>query len=107
MISGDAQDIVIRKAAAAGGSLITPLGIIAVVTGVLAWLMVFRLLPALSSRFTTLRPVAKAVLTMAVLGTLLNDGGVTVWATVTASFTITVVALWTDSLVGDSSARVY
>jgi hypothetical protein len=100
VIDGDAQDIVIRKAAAAWGSLMTPLGIIAVVIGVLAWLTVFRLLPALSSRFTTLRPVAKAVLAMAVLGTLLNDGGVSVWATVTASFTITVVALWTDSLVG-------
>ena len=37
-----------------------------------------RALPALSTTFTTIRPTAIAALATAIIGTLLNDGGVSV-----------------------------
>jgi hypothetical protein len=52
--------------------------------------------PALADQFRTIREVAVAALAVAVLGTLVNDGGVTVWYTLTGSFTITVATLFID-----------
>jgi hypothetical protein len=97
LLDGDAQDIVIRKAVAAGESILTPAGIGSLVAGAIVWVLLFhRLLPALADGFSTLRTTAVAALAAAVLGTLLNDGGVSVWYTLTAAFAISVAALATE-----------
>jgi hypothetical protein len=97
LFDGDAQDIILRKAVAAGESLLTPVGVASLVVGALVWLLIFRrLLPALAGQFSTLRTTTVAALGVAVLGTVLNDGGVTVWYTVTAAFAVSVAALATE-----------
>jgi hypothetical protein len=97
ILDGDAFNIIIRKAAAATGSIFNPLAMGLVVAGVVAWVVLFRrLLPTLCTQFTTLHMVAVATLGVAVLGTAINHGGVTIWYTVTLTFTLTVAALWTD-----------
>ena len=59
--------------------------------GVVLWLLVLRCaLPVLRPRFSTLPAVLQAALATAVLGTLLNDGGISVWVTGTAVVAITV-----------------
>jgi hypothetical protein len=99
VLDGDAQDIIIRKAAAAGQSLISPAGLAALILGVGVWALIFhRLIPQVSDNFATIRAVAVAELGVAILGTVLNDGGVTVWYTVTAAFTLTVAALLIDQV---------
>jgi hypothetical protein len=99
VIDGDAQDVIIRKAVAAGLSLTAPLGIGSLIIGAVLWVIVFRYaVPALADACVTLRAVAVAAFGVAVLGTLLNDGGVSVWLTVTASFTIIVSALLIDRI---------
>ena len=40
--------------------------------------------------------VAVATLAVAILGTALNDGGITIWYALTLAFTLTVSALWVD-----------
>lgn len=97
ILDGDAGDIVSRKAVAAAETMATPVGIGAVVIGFAFWVVIFRLLlPVLVEGFGTLRTVAAAALTTAVLGTLLNDGGIYVWLTVTAVFAVTVASLAVD-----------
>jgi len=97
VLDGDAFNIIIRKAVAATGSILNPLALGLVVAGVVAWVVLFRrLLPPLRTQFTTLRIVAVATLAVAILGTALNDGGITIWYTVTPAFTVTVSALWVD-----------
>lgn len=97
IIDGDAQDIVVRKAVAAGQSILSPAGVGSLVIGTVVWLLIFRhLLPTLTNTFSTLRTTALAALAAAVLGTLLNDGGVTVWYTLTAAFTLSVATLKTE-----------
>jgi hypothetical protein len=107
IIDGDAQDIVLRKAVAAGTSVVTPLGIGSVVVGIALWVLFFRrVLPALADQFRPIRQVAVAALVVAVLGTLVNDGGITVWYTLTGSFTITVAALSIDRAYQHRRARL-
>jgi hypothetical protein len=97
VLDGDALNIIIRKAFAAAGSMLNPLGMSAVLVGVIVWVFLFRrLLPALRSEFTTLHTVAVATLGVAILGTAVNDGGITIWYTVTLAFTVTVSAFWVD-----------
>jgi hypothetical protein len=97
ILDGDAFNIIIRKAVAAAGSMLSPLGMGSVVVGVVVWVLLFRrLLPALTVGFTTLHMVAVAALGVAILGTALNDGGITIWYTLTLAFTVTVSALWVD-----------
>jgi hypothetical protein len=97
VLDGDALDIIIRKAVAAAGSMLNPLGMGSVFVGVIVWILLFRrLLPALRTEFTTLHTVAVATLGVAILGTALNDGGITIWYTLTLAFTVTVSALWVD-----------
>jgi hypothetical protein len=97
VLDGDAVNVIIRKAVAAADSMLNPLGVSALLVGVVVWVLLFRrLLPALRTEFTTLHTVAVAALGVAILGTAVNDGGITVWYTVTLAFTITVSALWVD-----------
>ncbi|MBM7799923.1 hypothetical protein JOE57_002844 [Microlunatus panaciterrae] len=97
VIDGDAADIVIRKAAAAAESLVAPMGVISLIIGIALWILIFRrLLGPLSTDLSTIRPIAVAALMTAVLGTLVNDGGSSVWLTLTAAFTVSVWALWID-----------
>ena len=96
VLDGDAFSIIIRKAVAAAGSF-SPLGIGSVFVGLVVWVLLFRrLLPTLRTEFTTLHMVAVAALGVAILGTALNDGGITIWYTLTLAFTVTVSALWVD-----------
>jgi hypothetical protein len=102
IIDGDALDVVSRKAVASGETIIAPLGIVALVGGLVLWLLIFWfVLPVLTDDFTTLRSVAVAVLMTAVLGTLLNDVGIGVWLAVTGVFTILVASLWIDRALTD------
>lgn len=102
IIDGDAGDIVSRKGVTALETIISPVGIGALLIGIVLWGLMFRrVLPVLTDDFTTLRPVAVAVLATAILGTVLNDGGIYVWLVVTAVFSLTVVSLWVDRALTD------
>jgi hypothetical protein len=106
VIDGDAVDIISRKAVTAAETLISPAGIIAIVLGIAVWLVIFhRAVPLITAEFSTIRLVAAAVLATAVLGTVLNDGGVYVWLTVTASFMVVVASLWVDRVLSDRRLR--
>jgi hypothetical protein len=97
ILDGDAFNIIIRKTVAATSPILNPLGMSAVLGGVVVWILLFRrLLPTLTTEFTTLHMVAVAALAVAILGTALNDGGITIWYTVTLTLTLTVAALWID-----------
>jgi hypothetical protein len=89
IIDGDALDVVVRKAVASAETIISPLGIGSLVIGIPLWILIFRYaLPLLEQEFTTLRPCLQSILITAVLGTLLNDGGISVWLSVTAVVTL-------------------
>jgi hypothetical protein len=91
VLDGDAAAVVSRKAVAAAGTILAPAGLVCVVVGVVLWLLIFRYaLPVLTEEFTTLRPVLLSLLGTAVLGTLLNDAGISVWLTVTSAVTVSV-----------------
>jgi hypothetical protein len=93
ILDGDALDVISRKAVASVQTIVAPVGIGSLVVGVALWIVIFRyVLPRIATVFTTLRSTLIAALIVAVLGTLLNDGGIFVWLTVTAQ--ITVVAGW-------------
>ena len=94
ILEGDAADVVARKAIASAESLVSPLGIVALLAGIALWVVIFRTLPQLSAELIAPRPLAGAVLATAVLGTVLNDGGVTVWLTVSAAFALSIGSLW-------------
>jgi hypothetical protein len=101
VIEGDAQAIVLRKAVAAAGSLVSPWGIVCVLGGAVVWVVLFRrVLPLLTDEFDTVRLTALAVLGVAVLGTLVNDGGVSVWLTATASCGVLAAGLLADRRAG-------
>jgi hypothetical protein len=101
VLDGDATDVIIRKAVSAAQSMISPLGIVSILGGTVLWFLIFtRALPALSATFTTIRPTAIAALATAVIGTLLNDGGISVWLTLTASFALAIGSLRLDPRAG-------
>jgi hypothetical protein len=97
VLDGDAADVIARKAVAAAESLMNPLGIVALLAGIALWVLVFRALQGLSAELVAPRPLAGAVLATAVLGTALNDGGVTVWLTLSAAFALSIGSLWVES----------
>ncbi|CAA9293401.1 MAG: hypothetical protein AVDCRST_MAG61-521 [uncultured Friedmanniella sp.] len=91
ILDGDAGDVVSRKAVASAETIASGLGAGAIVVGGLLWLLMLRCaLPVLRPRFRTLPAVLQATLATAVLGTVLNDGGISVWITATAMVAITV-----------------
>lgn len=95
IVDGDAVDVVFRKATASVDTIVSPLGIISLALGIPAWIVLFRhLIPLLENEFVTLRATAVAALLTAVLGTVLNDGGSSVWLTLTSAFVTSTASLW-------------
>ena len=91
VLDGDALDVISRKAVASAESIASPLGIGSLLIGVVLWIVIFRyVVPRISSDFTTARSTLIAALVVAILGTLLNDGGISVWLTATAEVTVVV-----------------
>ena len=84
IIDGDAFDVVSRKAVAAAETIVSARwASAALIVGIALWLRHLPLAAAGRSRptSTTLRPVAVAGADHRVLGTVLNDGGISVWLT--------------------------
>jgi hypothetical protein len=93
ILDGDALDVISRKAVAAAETIASPLGIGSLLIGVMLWIVIMTyVVPRASSDFTTVRSTLIAILIVAILGTLLNDGGISVWFTATAL--VTVVMGW-------------
>ena len=77
IIDGDALDVVARKAVASIETILSPLGIVAAILGVAVWLLAVRfVVPRASADFGTISPVVYAVMATGVLGTLVNDAGI-------------------------------
>ncbi len=93
ILDGDALDVISRKAVAAAETIASPLGIGSLLIGLALWIVIMTyLVPRVSPDFTTVRSTLIAVLIVAILGTLLNDGGISVWLTATAE--VAVVMGW-------------
>ncbi|HEU4908952.1 MAG TPA: hypothetical protein VFT17_08815 [Propionibacteriaceae bacterium] len=88
VIDGDALDVVSRKAVASAETFVSIMGIASLLIGVVLWIVIFKyVIPRISPEFTTVRSTGGAVLIVAIVGTLLNDGGISVWLTATAELT--------------------
>ncbi len=99
VIDGDAGDIVVRKAVASIETIVSPLGLISLAVGIPLWIVAFRwALPRMAPAYSTIRPVAIAGLAVAILGTVLNDGGISVWLTATAAYAVTIAWFVLDDL---------
>ena len=99
VLDGDALDVVSRKAVASYDTIASPLGVGSIVVGVALWVVMFRwAVPRLQDGFTTLRPTLVAILLVAVVGTLANDGGIGVWQPATAVAATAVGCLWAARL---------
>jgi len=93
IIDGGALDVISRKAVASAETIVSIPGIGSVLIGVVLWIVIFKyVVPRISPDFTTARSTLIAALVVAILGTLLNDGGISVWWTATAE--VTVVMGW-------------
>lgn len=94
LLDGDAADLVARKAVAMVDTVVSPLGLGAIVVGGAMWVVVFwYAVPRIEPAMATLRPTAVAVLVTAVLGTVVNDGGISVFITATIAFVVA-MAVW-------------
>jgi hypothetical protein len=93
LLDGDALDVISRKAVASAETIVSPLGIGSLLIGVVLWIVIMTYaVPRISPDFTTVRATLIAALIVAILGTLLNDGGISVWLTATA--VVTTVMAW-------------
>jgi hypothetical protein len=89
ILDGDALDVISRKAVASAETIGSILGIGSLLIGVVLWIVILKyVVPRVSADFTTVRSTLIAALAVAILGTLLNDGGISVWLTGTAEVTI-------------------
>ena len=89
ILDGDALDVISRKAVASAETIFSIVGIGSLLIGVVLWIVIFRfVVPRISPEFSTLRSTLIAALMVAIVGTLLNDGGIFVWLTVTAQITV-------------------
>jgi hypothetical protein len=95
VISGDAWPILIRKGVASAQTLIMPLGIIVIIVGATVWWLIFRRVrhAITDDLWSTYAVTAGAALVTGVLGTLVNDGGIAVFLTVTGPFAATTAGL--------------
>jgi hypothetical protein len=93
VLDGDAGQLILRKAMTAAQTFLNPVGLTLTVLGAIVWVLIFTRLLGKHQQFRPLRSVATAVLMTAVLGTLLNDSGVSVWTTATAAFLLTVLTV--------------
>ena len=99
IVDGDALDVVSRKAVASYETIASVLGIGSILVGAALWFVMFRWAePRLRDGFSTLRPTLVAVLVVAVLGTLVNDGGIGVWQPATGVAAAAVGCLWAARL---------
>ena len=99
VIDGDALDVVSRKAVASYETIASPLGVGSILVGVALWVVMFRwAVPRLAPGFTTLRATLVSILLVAVVGTLVNDGGIGVWQPATAVAATAVGCLWAAQL---------
>jgi hypothetical protein len=99
IIDGDALDVVSRKAVASFETIASVLGVGSILVGVALWVVMFRwAVPRLRPGFTTLRVTLVSILVVAVLGTLVNDGGIGVWQPATAVAATAVGCLWSAQL---------
>jgi hypothetical protein len=97
IIDGDALDVVSRKAVAALQTLSSPFGVGIVVIGIALWVVIFKYAASLAEdQFSTIRPTLTAVVICATLGSLLNDGGVNVWLTMTSAATVAIAWFCVD-----------
>jgi len=81
--------VISRKAVASAETIVSIVGIGSLLIGVVVWIMTFRyVVPRVSPEFITVRSALIATLIVAVVGTVLNDGGIFVWLTVTAQITV-------------------
>jgi hypothetical protein len=88
IIDGDALDVISRKAVASAETIVSIMGIASLLIGIVLWIVILKyVVPRISGDFTTLRSTCHAVLIVAILGTMLNDGGISVWLTATAEIT--------------------
>jgi hypothetical protein len=88
IIDGDALDVISRKAVASADTIASIVGIAALLIGIVLWIVIFRyVVPRVSPDFATVRSTLIATLIVAIVGTVLNDGGIFVWLTVTAQTT--------------------
>ncbi len=95
IIDGDAVDVVSRKAVASLDTIVSPWGLAAVVLGVAAWVVMFRrLAPLAEPELSTVRPALLAIMGTGILGTVLNDAGISVWTTATAMALFTMAWFW-------------
>jgi hypothetical protein len=93
ILDGDAPDVISRKAVASAETIGSILGIASLSIGVVLWIVILKyVVPRVSAGFTTVRSTLIAALAVAILGTLLNDGGISVWLTATA--VVTTVMGW-------------
>ena len=89
ILDGDALDVISRKAVAAAETIASPLGIGSLLIGLMLWIVILNYaVPRVAPDFSTVRSTLIAILIVAILGTLLNDGGVSVWLTATAQVTV-------------------
>jgi hypothetical protein len=88
ILDGDALDVISRKAVASADTIVSIVGIGSLLIGIVLWIVMLRyVVPRVSSDFTTVRSTLIATLIVAIMGTLLNDGGIFVWLPVTAQTT--------------------
>ncbi len=90
VLDADAGGLLLRKATAVLHSVSTPIGVAVLILGVAIWVAILTQ-PGSSRSTPWWHPrVSATVLSTAVLGTLLNDSGIAVFATVTVAYAITV-----------------
>jgi uncharacterized membrane protein len=81
--------VISRKAVASAETIASIVGIGSLLIGVVLWIVIFvYVVPRISSDFSTARSALIATLIVAIVGTVLNDGGIFVWLTVTAQITV-------------------
>ena len=97
ILDGDALDVVSRKAVASAETIASPLGIGSLIFSAAVFYLAFRYVaPQVGEEFSTVRPVLVALLATGILGSVLNDAGISVWLTVSILVAVTMTWFWVD-----------